>query len=126
MHKTLSGFKKSKNIKIIQKITSKFKIYRSTDNGTTTTNFTKGSLIELANGEFRRVEDVRTEDFVQLAEKSSELQLTESTTVKITPKYNHMVVIAVSFDNNKSKVGINAEKKFDYSIFIYYYVALHE
>jgi hypothetical protein len=48
---------------------------------------------------------VRTEDFINLAEKSSEVQLTESTTVKITPKYtSQLVVITVSFDNNKSKV----------------------
>lgn len=64
-------------------------------------SFTKGSLIKLANGDLKRIEDMKTEDFISSAEKSVELRLAESTVVKIeenrqmgnaiiTLKYNKM------------------------------------
>uniref|UniRef100_U5EQ37 AXH domain-containing protein n=1 Tax=Corethrella appendiculata TaxID=1370023 RepID=U5EQ37_9DIPT len=93
-------------------------VFKTSDNGTTT-NFTKGSLIELANGEYRRVEDVRTEDFVLLAEKSAELQLTESTTVKITINRhnNSNVIITFSHENNRSRTDIEAS--IEHPFFVY-------
>lgn len=75
---------------------------RPFENGSTT-NFTKGALIQLAD-ECKRVEDVRTEDFVQTAEKSADLRLAESTTVRITPRNNN-VIITFSYDNNRSRVS---------------------
>jgi hypothetical protein len=68
-------------------------------------NFTRGSLIELSNGSLRRVEDLRTEDFVMSAEKSQDLQLADSTVVKILPAINNYVMITFSYDNNRSKVS---------------------
>lgn len=50
------------------------------------------------------MEDVRTEDFVQTAEKSADLRLAESTTVRITPRNNN-VIITFSYDNNRSRVS---------------------
>lgn len=46
-------------------------------------HFMKGSIIQLANGEFKRVEDLRTEDFVTSADISSDLKIDSSTVVKI-------------------------------------------
>ena len=46
-------------------------------------HFTKGSIIQLANGELKRVEDLRTDDFVQSAEVSPDLKIDSSTVVKI-------------------------------------------
>ena len=43
----------------------------------------KGSIIELASGELKRVEDLRTEDFVQSANVSGDLRIDSSTVVKI-------------------------------------------
>lgn len=71
-------------------------------------NFTRGSLIELSNGLLRRVEDLRTEDFINSAEKSADLQLADSTVVKIlASNNNNYVMITFSYDNNRSKVGRN-------------------
>lgn len=68
-------------------------------------NFTRGSLIELSNGSLRRVEDLRTEDFILSAEKSQDLQLADSTVVKIiSTNNNNYVMITFSYDNNRSKV----------------------
>ncbi|XP_055622653.1 ataxin-1 [Toxorhynchites rutilus septentrionalis] len=89
-------------------------IFRPFENGSTT-NFTKGALIQLA-GECKRVEDVRTEDLVQTAEKSSELRLAESTIVKITPRNNN-VIITFSYDNNRSKIDI--ESTIEHPYFVY-------
>lgn len=79
-----------------------YSLHRPFENGTTT-NFTKGALIQLAD-ECKRVEDVRTEDLVQTAEKSADLRLAESTAVKITPRNNN-VIITFSYDNNRSRVS---------------------
>lgn len=89
-------------------------IFRPFENGSTT-NFTKGALIQLAD-ECKRVEDVRTEDFVQTAEKSTDLRLAESTTVRITPRNNN-VIITFSYDNNRSRVDIEAT--IEHPFFVY-------
>ncbi|KAL9694842.1 hypothetical protein quinque_014127 [Culex quinquefasciatus] len=89
-------------------------IFRPFENGSTT-NFTKGALIQLAD-ECKRVEDVRTEDFVQTAEKSADLRLAESTTVRITPRNNN-VIITFSYDNNRSRVDIEAA--IEHPFFVY-------
>lgn len=75
-------------------------------------NFTRGSLIELSNGSLRRVEDLRTEDFVLSAEKSHDLQLADSTVVKILPANNNYIMITFSYDNNRSKVDVNCKMIF--------------
>lgn len=46
-------------------------------------HFMKGSIIQLANGDLKRVEDLRTEDFVHSAEISNDLKIDSSTVVKI-------------------------------------------
>ena len=46
-------------------------------------HFMRGSIIQLANGELKRVEDLVTEDFVQSADISSDLKIDSSTVVQI-------------------------------------------
>ena len=46
-------------------------------------HFMKGSIIQLANGELKRVEDLRTEDFVNSADVSGDLKIDSSTVVRI-------------------------------------------
>lgn len=83
-----------------------FSIRRSPLGNNSLLNFQRGSLIELSNGSLRRVEDLRTEDFVMSAEKSQDLQLADSTVVKIlsTNNNSNFVMITFSYDNNRSKV----------------------
>lgn len=76
-------------------------------------NFTRGSLIELSNGSLRRVEELRTEDFVMSADKSQDLQLADSTVVKILPAINNYVMITFSYDNSRSKVNISRQQDRD-------------
>jgi len=48
-------------------------------------HFTKGSIIHLASGELKRIEDLSTEDFVRSAEMSSDLCIDTSVVCRITP-----------------------------------------
>jgi len=52
---------------------------------TKTSNFTKGSLIRLANGNIKKVEDMRTEDFLNSVENSDLHRIDPSTVVRIEP-----------------------------------------
>lgn len=52
-------------------------------------HFTKGSLIELANGRLKRVEELRTEDFLRSADTSSEFHLSTCTVLLISPNSAH-------------------------------------
>lgn len=89
-------------------LTKNLSNFRNSSNINSPTNFTKGSLIELSTGELRRVEDMRTEDFVQSAERSQHLELADSTVVKITPN-SHNVTITFSYNKNRSKVSVHAD-----------------
>lgn len=87
-----------------------------TNNNSSTSNFTKGAFIELANGALRRVEDMRTEDFIQSAEKSAFHQLAESTVVKISTTQSN-VVITFSYDKNRSKAEVEVSQ--EHPFFVY-------
>lgn len=73
---------------------------RSTNNNNPSTNFTKGSLIELANGDLRPVEDMRTEDFILSSSKNPELQMADTTVVKIAHGTQNNVLITFSYNGN--------------------------
>lgn len=64
------------------------------------TNFTRGSLIELANGELKRVEDMRAEDFISSSSKNPSLQLADTTVVKLSAIPDNKVVITFIYNNN--------------------------
>ncbi|CAL8367585.1 unnamed protein product [Lota lota] len=59
-------------------------------------HFTKGSLIELASGRLKRVEELRTEDFLRSADTSPEFHLSTCTVLLIAPGnahgFNHLQV----------------------------------
>jgi len=48
-------------------------------------HFTKGSVIQLANGDLKRIEDLSTDDFVRSAEISKDLCIDTSVVRRITP-----------------------------------------
>lgn len=75
------------------------------NNNTVPPTFQKGQLIQLANGEFRRIEDMRTEDFIQSAEKSPALRLSESTVVKIEERKEGHVTITLTYDQRRAQVS---------------------
>lgn len=59
-------------------------------------HFTKGSLIELASGRLKRVEELRTEDFLRSADTSPEFHLSTCTVQLISPSsaqgFSHLQV----------------------------------
>ncbi|KAM6925372.1 uncharacterized protein FYW49_005528 [Xenentodon cancila] len=59
-------------------------------------HFTKGSLIELASGQLKRVEELRTEDFLWSADTSPEFHLSTCTVLRISPSstqgFSHLQV----------------------------------
>ena len=59
-------------------------------------HFTKGSLIELASGRLKRVEELRTEDFLRSADTSPEFHLSTCTVLLISPSssqgFSHLQV----------------------------------
>ncbi|XP_060535083.1 ataxin-1 [Cylas formicarius] len=79
-------------------------------------NFNRGQLIQLASGEFRKVEDMRTEDFVQSAEKSPALRLAESTVVRIEERGGTGVVITLTYDDRKAQVEVNSNPEHPYFV----------
>lgn len=68
--------------------------------------FMRGSIIQLADGELKRVEDLKTEDFIQSAEISSELKIDSSTVERIdSGKSPNAVVIQFSVGELKAQVN---------------------
>lgn len=78
----------------------------NTNNNTVPGNFAKGSLIQLDTGELRRVEDMRTEDFVLSAERNPELRLAESTVVRIEENpIAGSTTITLSYNQNRTQAS---------------------
>lgn len=67
--------------------------------------FRRGTYIELSTGVLRRVEDIRTEDFIQSALRSQQFDLKEATVVKIDRTSMQMNNITFSYDMQHLKVG---------------------
>lgn len=68
--------------------------------------FTKGSIIQLADGELKRVEDLKTEDFIQSAEISSELKIDSSTVERIDSSHTpNCAIIQFAVGEHRSQVG---------------------
>lgn len=68
--------------------------------------FTKGSIIQLADGELKRVEDLKTEDFIQSAEISNELKIDSSTVERIDNSHTaNFAIIQFAVGEHRSQVG---------------------
>lgn len=77
------------------------------NNNAVSGNFKKGSLILLANGKTKLVEDMRTEDFVQSVERSPELQLADSTVVRIEENpITGTTTITLSYNQRRTQVEL--------------------
>ncbi|KAJ7991607.1 hypothetical protein DPEC_G00285660 [Dallia pectoralis] len=80
--------------------------------------FVKGSIIQLANGELKHVEDLKTEDFIQSAEISSELKIDSSTVERIEGSHasNHAVV---QFSVGEHRAQVSVEVLVEYPFFVF-------
>ncbi|CDQ99603.1 unnamed protein product [Oncorhynchus mykiss] len=67
--------------------------------------FIKGSIIQLADGELKRVEDLKTEDFIQSAEISSELKIDSSTVERIDDSHTpNFAIVQFSVGEHRAQV----------------------
>lgn len=67
--------------------------------------FSRGALIQLGTGQLRRVEDMRTEDFVMSADSNPEMRLADSTVVKLLRRpAADSVTLTLSYNGNRAQV----------------------
>ncbi len=70
-------------------------------------HFMKGSIIQLANGDFKRVEDLRTDDFVHSADISGDLKIDSSTVVRIEENRDRgTALLGFSVGENRIQVSM--------------------
>ncbi|XP_040043756.2 ataxin-1a [Gasterosteus aculeatus] len=81
--------------------------------------FIKGSIIQLADGELKRVEDLKTEDFIQSAEISSELKIDSSTVERIEGSHASADFAAVQFSVGEHRAQVSVEVLVEYPFFVF-------
>ena len=80
---------------------------RSNDNNPPPAHFTVGSLIQLSNGELKRVEELVTEDFIRSAEFSQDVRIDHSTVVGMEISSNESGgTVTLSFHVGKQKIQV--------------------
>uniref|UniRef100_A0A672YD78 Ataxin 1b n=1 Tax=Sphaeramia orbicularis TaxID=375764 RepID=A0A672YD78_9TELE len=77
-----------------------------------------GSIIQLADGELKRVEDLKTEDFIQSAEISSELKIDSSTVERIDSGQTPNAVV-IQFSVGELKAQVCVEVLVEYPFFVF-------
>uniref|UniRef100_A0A4W5LNT6 Ataxin 1 n=1 Tax=Hucho hucho TaxID=62062 RepID=A0A4W5LNT6_9TELE len=80
--------------------------------------FMRGSIIQLADGELKHVEDLKTEDFIQSAEISSELKIDSSTVERIDRGQTPNAVI-IQFGVGEHKAQVCVEVLLEYPFFVF-------
>nr|XP_019946298.1 PREDICTED: ataxin-1 [Paralichthys olivaceus]XP_019946299.1 PREDICTED: ataxin-1 [Paralichthys olivaceus]XP_019946300.1 PREDICTED: ataxin-1 [Paralichthys olivaceus] len=81
--------------------------------------FIKGSIIQLADGELKRVEDLKTEDFIQSAEISNELKIDSSTVERIESCHTSPNVAVVQFSVGEHRAQVSVEVLVEYPFFVF-------
>uniref|UniRef100_A0A8C5PLA8 Ataxin 1 n=1 Tax=Leptobrachium leishanense TaxID=445787 RepID=A0A8C5PLA8_9ANUR len=80
--------------------------------------FTKGSIIQLANGELKKVEDLKTEDFIQSADISNDLKIDSSTVERIENSHSPGVAV-VQFSVGEHRAQVSVEVLIEYPFFVF-------
>uniref|UniRef100_A0A4W5K231 Ataxin 1a n=1 Tax=Hucho hucho TaxID=62062 RepID=A0A4W5K231_9TELE len=80
--------------------------------------FIKGSIIQLADGELKHVEDLKTDDFIQSAEISSELKIDSSTVERIDDSHTPNFAI-VQFSVGEHRAQVSVEVLVEYPFFVF-------
>ncbi|XP_021343823.1 ataxin-1-like isoform X2 [Mizuhopecten yessoensis] len=81
-------------------------------------HFMKGSIIQLANGELKRVEDLQTDDFGQSADISSDLKIDSSTVVRMEEKCDRSTVV-LGFVVGEHRVQVTVEATVEHPFFVF-------
>ncbi|XP_053570741.1 ataxin-1 [Bombina bombina] len=80
--------------------------------------FMKGSIIQLANGELKKVEDLKTEDFIQSADISTDLKIDSSTVERIDNSQSPGIAI-VQFAVGEHRAQVSVEVFIEYPFFVF-------
>ncbi|XP_060100232.1 ataxin-1 [Heteronotia binoei] len=80
--------------------------------------FMKGSIIQLANGELKKVEDLKTEDFIQSAEISGDLKIDSSTVERIDDSHNPGIAM-IQFAVGEHRAQVSVEVLVEYPFFVF-------
>ncbi|KAM8967615.1 ataxin-1 [Pelodytes ibericus] len=80
--------------------------------------FTKGSIIQLANGDLKKVEDLKTEDFIQSADISNDLKIDSSTVERIENSHSPGVAV-VQFSVGEHRAQVSVEVLIEYPFFVF-------
>ncbi|KAJ2943703.1 hypothetical protein O0L34_g16814 [Tuta absoluta] len=88
----------------------------SPERGAPAPYFCRGALIRLEDGSFRRVEEMRTEDFVMSADRSGDLTLTQCTLLRLEDRGDR-IALTLTYDRNRSQVEL--ESTVDHPFFVY-------
>ena len=76
----------------------------SPERGAPAPHFCRGALIRLEDGTLRRVEEMRTEDFVMSAERTGDLALTQCTLLRLDERGDRLS-LTLTYDRNRSQVN---------------------
>ncbi|XP_030645363.1 ataxin-1a [Chanos chanos] len=80
--------------------------------------FVKGSIIQLADGQLKRVEELKTEDFIQSAEISSELKIDSSTVERIDGSHTpNFAIIQFAVGEHRSQVSVEVLVEYPFFVF---------
>ncbi|XP_023215010.1 uncharacterized protein LOC111617891 isoform X1 [Centruroides sculpturatus] len=82
------------------------------------TYFTKGSIIQLANGHLKQVEELTTNDFVESAALSTNLSMDQSTVVKIK-EIPESGLAVLGFSVGLKQVQVTVEAPLEHPFFIF-------
>ncbi|XP_077866585.1 uncharacterized protein LOC144355062 [Saccoglossus kowalevskii] len=81
-------------------------------------HFMKGSIIQLANSELKKVEDLRTEDFVQSAALSEDLKIDSSTVVRIDEEHEAGLAL-LGFSVGELRIQVTVESTVEHPFFVF-------
>ncbi|RVE47876.1 hypothetical protein evm_007507 [Chilo suppressalis] len=88
----------------------------SPERGAPAPYFCRGALIRLEDGSLRRVEEMRTEDFVMSADRSGDLTLTQCTLLRLDERGDKLA-LTLTYDRNRSQVEL--ESTVEHPFFVY-------
>ncbi|XP_072947561.1 uncharacterized protein Atx-1 isoform X2 [Epargyreus clarus] len=88
----------------------------SPERSTPAPHFCRGALIRLEDGSLRRVEEMRTEDFVMSAERSGDLALTQCTLLRLDERGDRLA-LTLTYDRNRTQVEL--ESTVEHPFFVY-------
>ncbi|KAK7505763.1 hypothetical protein BaRGS_00003034 [Batillaria attramentaria] len=81
-------------------------------------HFIKGSIIQLANGDLKRVEDLQTDDFVSSAQVSADLKVDSSTVVRIE-EHPELGTATLGFSVGEHRVQVTVEATLEHPFFVF-------